>query len=331
VTQGYPAVAKVPEDFTSGIALRDRPMTTDMGETGAGAARGVATCGEVTKPALNTHPPYVGATGVTYVLLANITLPAEPQAAFRAMVGKRDGSDLGDGILYQRLVVGGQDEEIIGATVVTKHEWAPFEADLSRWAGRTFSIYLLTNPGRADNTSGDWGCWADLRIERAEPVLVRTLLEADGAFAREPGPFTVKGLTREELRGARGGVLHYEGCGLEGTGQYGSFALLNGIRLGSMARAGGDETRGVYAEASVPLTPEAIQSLRPLNEFQLANEGQDYFSVRRFWLELELADGRKVSSDIAAATFSQPPDWNYSSGILVPFGRNITVDLWFPQ
>jgi hypothetical protein len=51
--------------------------------------------------------------------------------------------------------------------------------------------------------------------------------------------------------------------------------------------------------------------------------------VRRFWLELELPDGRKASTDIAAAAFTQPPGWPYAEGIGIPFDRNIEVELWF--
>jgi hypothetical protein len=51
--------------------------------------------------------------------------------------------------------------------------------------------------------------------------------------------------------------------------------------------------------------------------------------VRRFWLELQLADGRKCSSDTSTATFTQPPSWPYAEGIGVPHGTDIAVDVWF--
>ena len=51
--------------------------------------------------------------------------------------------------------------------------------------------------------------------------------------------------------------------------------------------------------------------------------------MRRFWIELELADGRKCSSQISTATYTQPPEWTYAEGIGVPFGEEIQVDLWF--
>jgi hypothetical protein len=79
----------------------------------------------------------------------------------------------------------------------------------------------------------------------------------------------------------------------------------------------------------MPLTPEAIAQLGRHNTCAVSNPNKDWFKIRRFWIELELADGRKISSDIAAATFSQPPSWPYAKGVLVPHGQDITVDLWF--
>lgn len=332
VAEGLVSVVPVPETYEAGMALRGQPETTEMGETGAHAVRGEASCGNKTKTAINIHPPWRGAVGYTFVVLPPLALPAAPTVAFRAAVGKRDGSDLGDGILYKLVMLGPDGrEEVLATTEVTKHEWQTIEADLSPWAGHTVRLKLISDAGENDDSTGDWACWADLRIETLQPVLQRTLLDSGGAFARETGPFAVKGLTLQELRSARSGVLHYEGCGLEGTGQYSSYAVLNGVRLGNMARAAGNEVEGIYAPTSVPLTAQAIQNLRYRNEFELANEGNDYFSVRRFWIELELADGRKVSTDIAAGTWSQPPEWKYATGTLVPFGQNITVDLWFPR
>lgn len=52
--------------------------------------------------------------------------------------------------------------------------------------------------------------------------------------------------------------------------------------------------------------------------------------MRRFWIELELADGRRCSSEVTAAVFSQPSDWLYAEGIRLPFDQPITLGIWFP-
>jgi hypothetical protein len=96
-----------------------------------------------------------------------------------------------------------------------------------------------------------------------------------------------------------------------------------------MTPAGGDEAKGIWAaDVTMPLTPQAISQLGRRNTLMVSNPNNDWFKIRRFWIELELADGRTISSDIATATFTQPPGWSYAEGILVPHGQNITVDLW---
>ena len=42
-----------------------------------------------------------------------------------------------------------------------------------------------------------------------------------------------------------------------------------------------------------------------------------------------LADGRRASSDISTATFTQPPSWPYAEGVGVPHGEDVTTDIWF--
>jgi hypothetical protein len=260
-----------------------------------------------------------------------VELPAAP-AAFRALVGKGDGSDPGDGILYRLGVVDDTGKETIAARLeVTEHAWMPIEADLTPWAGKTVRIKLISDVGEQDNSSGDWACWAEQRIETLRQVLTRELVTDPERYRHVPGPYPIANLTLADLRGAKRGWLRYDGIGLSGTGDaYGSFAVVNGITLGNMAPAGGDEANRGWAEkVGVPLTPESLRTLGAKNVFALKNPHQDYFAVRRFWIELELADGRQCSSDISTAEYTQPPGWPYGQGIAVPFDRDITVDLWF--
>ncbi len=327
-------VVAMPEKWQGGMALRGEQERFDFGTTRAYVRLGGHTCGSVSRSGFVIHPPWVGGTGYSFALYDPVTLPKEPAAAFRAWVGKGDGSDLGDGILYKLAVVDEDGTEAIaGETLVTEHEWLELEADLSAWAGKTVRLKLIADVGENDDSTGDWACAADMRIESLGKMLTRTLDEDTEAYGREPGPFPIAGLTIEDLRKARAGVLHYDGMGLSGTGDpYGSFAVLNDVELGNMAPAGGNEREGIWAEnLSVPLTPEAIATLGFRNVFTLKNPGQDCFKVRRFWLELELADGRKCSSQISTAVFTQPPNWLYAEGIAVPFTENITVDIWFER
>ncbi len=330
IIRGYKRLVELPDKFTTGMALRGQKETNDFGETRGFVALRSTTCGDVTKPGVFMHPPYVGGVGYAFLLYEPVQLPPQP-AAFRAVVGKGDGSDLGDGILYKVAVVDASGKEtVIGEQTVQEHKWLPIEGDLSPWAGQKVQIKLISDVGVGDNSTGDWACWAEMRIESVQPVLTRLLEESSEYTKREPGPYPARGLSVEDLRRALRGRLVYDGCGLSGTGEYATYAILNGVRLGTMAPAGGNEVQGIWAEkVSVPLTPEAIRTLGRRNVFILDNPNRDYFKVRRFWLELELPEGRKVSSDIAAGVFTQPPHWQYAEGLGVPFEKNIEIELWF--
>ncbi len=330
---GYLKLADLPAAYKSGMCLRHQAEQFSFGDTGAIVApQGNISCGEVLKSGLFMHPPWMHGVGYSFALYDPVTLPANPPAAFRAVVGKADGSDPGDGILFKLAVVEpGGKTTVAGERLVTNHEWLPLEADLSPWAGKTVQIKLISDVGVNDDSSGDWSCWAEMRVESRDRMLIRMLDEDSERCRREPGPFPVANLTVADLRGARRGRLHYDGLGLEGDSPtYGSFAVLNGINLGTMTPAGGDEVHGKWAQdVTVALTPEAIMTLGARNRFVLLNPKQDWFAIRRLWLELELADGRKCSSEVSSAAYTQPPGWPYAQGILVPFEENVQVDLWF--
>ncbi len=78
-----------------------------------------------------------------------------------------------------------------------EHAWTPLEADLSAFAGKRVRIKLISNVGPADNSSGDWACWARMRIESRLPTLVVTLHESRVELPRRtdshPGPVKPEG------------------------------------------------------------------------------------------------------------------------------------------
>ncbi len=329
----YAVLAGLPGDWRPGIRYRGQGEQANLGDSGAMInAQESLTSGGVAKKGIFMHPPWKGGVGYAFVGYAPLTLPVGPEAVFRALVGKGDGSNPGDGLLYKVLVVDEQGREsLAGEKAVTAHAWSPIEADLSAWAGKTIRLKLAADVGKNDNPEGDWGCWAEMRITSKDKVLRRTLQHGEEAMKTEAGPMPIKGLTPELLRGAKRGWLHYDGMGLSGgSGPYGSSGELNGVDLGPMTGANGDEGREIWAEnVSLPLTPAAIAKLDISNQFVLKNTGKDFFKVRRFWLELELADGRKCSSDISASARTQPPEWLHAEGTGVPFGKDITIAIWF--
>jgi hypothetical protein len=328
--QNYQQLLALPAKWKDGMRLRGKEETSIDPQTHARVNPDDAmSCGGVIKGGIFMHPPYQGAVGYTFIKYDPVTLPAQP-AMFRASVGKQDGGFPGDGIWFKVAVIENGKQTIVGEQTVKDFAWKTIEADLSPWAGKAIQIELISDPGPADNVEADWSCWADMRIESKDKVWVRQLSDGLERYGREPGPFPIKGITAAQLRSAKTGWLHYEGLGLSGgDGAYGSNAILNGIKIGPMAPAGGQESKGVWADAKVLLTPQAIANLEQVNHFVLDNFGQDYFSVRRFWIELQLANGRKVSSQISTASFTQPPTWPYGGGIKVPMNENITTDVVF--
>ncbi|MBC7352407.1 MAG: hypothetical protein H5U08_08620 [Thermogutta sp.] len=144
--------------------------------TGAIVDKIKTSCGGVEKLSLFMHPPYRGGVGYVAAILKPVHLPPKVPACLRCAVGKGDGSDPGDGILYQVYVVddGGQ-QKLLGEITQREHSWHPWELDLSPWAGQTIRLKLVADVGPAGNSVGDWGCWADLRIESREPQWVYTV------------------------------------------------------------------------------------------------------------------------------------------------------------
>jgi hypothetical protein len=163
----------MPSAFERGIVLRNG--TTSAGDLSATGAivemRPGNVCGGVSRGGIFMHPPYKGGVGFAFAALP-VTLPAAPPSSFRASVGKTDGSDPGDGIWY-RVVVRATDgtETVAAETTVRDHAWVPIEADLSRWSGQSVTLRLVADVGAKDDSSGDWACWSEARVESSRPEL----------------------------------------------------------------------------------------------------------------------------------------------------------------
>jgi hypothetical protein len=171
-------VAVLPETFIAGQCLRKGPETPLSPTSGAQVARRESTCGNVTEPSLFMHPPYHQGTGYSFALFGPIDLPAGPRAALRCKIGKADGSDPGDGILFRVAVIDAASKQsIVAEKTWIEHSWTPLEADLSRWAGQRITIQLIADVGPRNNSSGDWACWSGVRLESVGPELQTTVVE----------------------------------------------------------------------------------------------------------------------------------------------------------
>ena len=317
-------------ELLSGQRFRGRDETALDGVSGAHTYWDELTCGDKTQPGLFMHPPYRGGAGYTYALFRPYSLPPDVPAVFRCEIGKRDGSDPGDGILFRVAVVDkGGTETVVAERQWIDHAWTKLDADLSRWAGQQVHVKLLADVGPKDNSSGDWACWTAMRLESARQVLTASIHDEPVQLCHQHGPFPPGRYTDDQLRAAKRAVLHYQGIGFDSSGEYVSYGQLNGVSLGTMPGAGGSERDGIWSDALLPLSSEAIGKLGTDNVFVLDNRGRDWFKMGRAWIELEMPDGRKLSSQVNTTVFTQPPEWPYAEGTRVPFSESITIPLRF--
>ena len=118
----------------------------------------------VMRRVLFSHPPYKKGTGYVFARY-RVKIPAKG-LILSTKLAKSVGSTPGDGILF-RVAVRTDPEsalETVCEQTVTDYRWHDFSADLSRWAGRKIDLYLISDPGPADNTYGDGGGWGDLEL-----------------------------------------------------------------------------------------------------------------------------------------------------------------------
>lgn len=162
----------LPSTPIAGICLRKASESPFDPATGAQLYPASSTCGGSTKEkGLFMHPPYKTGVGYTFARYT-VSVPQQP-TVFRCAVGKCDGSDAGDGILFRVLVVDAQHKRVqIARHHATAHAWYAMEGSLTAWAGQTVTLFLITDVGEKDNSSGDWGAWSDLRLEPPEPAYV---------------------------------------------------------------------------------------------------------------------------------------------------------------
>lgn len=318
---------ELPKEYAFGERLRGE--TKDRMNSGDIRPRPMA-CGEVEKEGVFMHPPYREGPGCAFVIYGPLEIPSAPPVEFACSIGKGDGSDPGDGILFQVSVVDENGtEETIAETIHGTHSWAPFKADLSRFAGKTVHLKLIADVGPADDSSGDWANWGDLRFNSKEPLLVTTLHEVPVRLAFEPGDGTDPSVIESDLREAKEAILHFEGVGIEGGGEYVCDCTLGGIPIGFLPNCGGNEVAGTFGRGSIPLETVAIAAIKKTCVLEINNPGGDCYKVRNIYIDCILANGRHIRSKTTTAVFSQPGTWKYAEGIRVPPGEPIRVELRF--
>ena len=328
---GIELIARLPNRCDTGQCLRGGHEMPLDAATKAAARWTEFSCGNDRRMCLFAHPPYHGAVGYTYAVFDAIQLPHDRPAAFRCDVGKGDGSDPGDGILFRVVAIDANGTQTtVAERLWSKHAWTHLDADLTRFRGRRVRLKLVTDVGPKDDSTGDWGCWSDLRIESRAPVLQPKLYDHAVQRTRAPGPLDMRPRSRARYRDATHAVLHFQAIGLGHHAPYISHAMINNVPLGELPAASGDEQNNHWADVAVKLPLSAIGSLQEWNQLTLINPNNDSFKVRRFWLELEWENGVRGSSFITMPIVSQPPTWQHAEGKGVPFGQDIGVQIRLP-
>lgn len=316
----------------TGMCLRGKPEEPiDAAAKAAVHPSTAMDCGRLAHDGLSMHPPYAGGTGYAFAEYGPILLPNAP-ATVRALVGKRNGSDPGDGILFRIAVVGEDgDEKTATEKVQLEHAWSQISGDLSQWAGQRIRVKLVADCGTKDNTSGDWACWADAAIASSKPALVLTLHQTRPSLRYRPGPDTAP-LSPAQLHSAKQAWLCYEAIGVSGS-SHPSTVFIGDAEIGRLAAGpASSETRNDWGkEVRMPLGPDAIARLSEFTPVRIHNPKGDAFKIRNARIELELADGHRAASTIATTTYTQPRDWLYAEGTGVPADQDIRLTIRFAQ
>ena len=166
-----------PGHFFKGAVILNRETNRDPFSLGARVERQMMSCGGVSRDGIFMHPAWLeGFVGDAFATV-KLALPDVPDIVFTGFVGKKDGSYLGDGMRFFVGITpeGSTEEQTIAEVSVAKHEWKPIEADLSQWAGQNVTLRLIMDIGDDLDSSGDWGCWGDMKITRKEEHLKTTL------------------------------------------------------------------------------------------------------------------------------------------------------------
>lgn len=319
------------KDVRVGIQLRGQEPTFEIGGSGTVYNARTVSCAGIVKQGFFVHPPWQGGTGNVFMLYP-VTVPQDKDVVFRARVGKIDASAYGDGTVFRLAVIDGDGkEQQLAEQVAYEYRWHDIEADLAPWSGQNIVLKIICDIGPADNSYGDWAALADLRLETRQAHFFYTLDPIHERYAiaktENSAPWS------ENFAGNIAKAwLCYQAQGFNSSANYlPSYGILNGVDIGLLISATGTESRNIWSdEVRVPITsPAAIRSIGAGNTFAIDNRDVDCCKLCNFRLELELNDGRKLSSWLSTAIFSQPPSWAYAAGIRVPPDERITVPIVF--
>ncbi len=228
-------------------------------------------------------------------LLLHLTNTRDRPATFRV---ECDGTDIGNVEL--------DPGESTGKAI----ERTPAEAELLR------PVKLVVGSGTSQYRRTWW---------LHEQLGANSLHDSRDDVPFQPGPYMESGLTLKEIQSARAAWLRLEVVGAVNKGV--TRVLLNGRDLGSLTPTPSyfNEIRDDrYSPISLQLPSDVIASLNTANELVIENPGQGVFKMRRFWIELEMDNGRNLSSRVTSTVLTQPPGYFFDPEIHYPTNPNFS-------
>ncbi|SVD28228.1 uncharacterized protein METZ01_LOCUS381082, partial [marine metagenome] len=126
--------------------------------------------GGVAKPAIFEHPLSEGDSRIEYTVELP-TVEDNEKLIFYSFVGLRDGIDFDypatkpDGVHFAIEIDG---ERVCNSFSLTC-EWKENNVDLTRFAGDTRKISLITNAGESNDVSYDWALWGEPQLIKLIP------------------------------------------------------------------------------------------------------------------------------------------------------------------
>ena len=318
--QGVAADLAKLKPVTTGITYRGKAEQALGANSGAQFYASRRQVGGVEKQGFFCHPPYKGGVGNAFGEF-EVTLPDEP-CVFETHVGFTDGSTTHDGCVFSLQVRAGDTWETVGQVQHAKlKKWKPFRADLSKFAGRTVHLRLVTDVGPADNSSSDWAMWGAPCIVLKGARLLPEVFATKPVLPIGPPPIALGGLTAADLKTVVEAKVVLDGAGVDGGG-YRSDVYLNDVLIGNTPSSAGD-TKWTEKQG-LPIPAEALATIGVRNVVVIRNKRLDYMKVRRVHIWFRLRDGRVGTSVVVNGPFSTPPTWPHSEGILVPHGQDLS-------
>ena len=107
---------------------------------------------------------------LVFSLIASFSFAKGLELSF--FLGMKDGSENSDGVIVTFAIEEGGKATSAIEQLWSKQQWSDkFTADLTKWAGKTVTLKLTTDPGKARNTGWDWILIGDAKITNDDKLV----------------------------------------------------------------------------------------------------------------------------------------------------------------